>query len=43
MSSFSDSEYINQLFVAKDEVKPELFGRGPIKINGGYHISNVLS
>ena len=38
MSSFSDSEYINQLFVAKDEVKPELFGRGPIKINGSTYL-----
>jgi hypothetical protein len=34
MSSFSDSEFINQLFVAKDEVKPECLGRGTKKING---------
>lgn len=34
MSSFSDSEYIQQLLVAKDEVKPENLGRGPLKIRG---------
>ena len=38
MSSFSDSEYINQLFVAKDEVKPENLGRGENKINGSCYM-----
>jgi hypothetical protein len=34
MSSFSDSEYIGQLFVSKDEVRPESMGRGDQKIRG---------
>jgi hypothetical protein len=34
MSSFSDSEYIQRLFVAKDEVKPEILGRGKSEIRG---------
>ena len=38
MSSFSDSEFINQLFVAKDEVKPECLGRGEKKINGSCYM-----
>lgn len=37
MSSYSDSEYINQLFCAKDEVKPEILGRGINKINGSMY------
>jgi len=42
MSSFSDSEYINQLFVAKDEVKPNLFGRGKKKINGSAYLQSPV-
>lgn len=42
MSSFSDSEYINQLFVAKDEVKPNLFGRGTKKINGSAYLQSPV-
>jgi hypothetical protein len=42
MSSFSDSEYINQLFVAKDEVKPENLGRGEEKINGSCYMQGPI-
>lgn len=34
MSSFSDSEYIQRCFIAKDEVKPESLGRGKAAIRG---------
>lgn len=42
MSSFSDSEYIEQLFVAKDEVKPELLGRGPASIRGSSYFQGPV-
>lgn len=38
MSSFSDSEYIGQLFVSKDEVRPEAMGRGVRKIRGSQYV-----
>lgn len=38
MSSYSDSELIEQLFVAKDVVKPENLGRGPAKIRGSTYM-----
>jgi hypothetical protein len=38
MSSFSDSEYIQNLFNAKDEVKPENLGRGAAKIRGSAYM-----
>jgi len=42
MSSFSDSEYIEQLFVAKDEVKPEILGRGTAKIAGSAYLQGPI-
>lgn len=38
MSSFSDSEYIGRCFVAKDEVKPEILGRGKKAIRGATYL-----
>ena len=38
MSSFTDEEYIQRLFVAKDEVKPENLGRGPAAIRGSSYM-----
>ena len=38
MSSFSDEEYIQRCFIAKDEVKPENLGRGPAAIRGSAYI-----
>lgn len=38
MSSFSDSEYIQRLFVARDQVTPEILGRGPFTIRGSAYM-----
>jgi hypothetical protein len=38
MSSFTDEEYIQRVFVAKDEVKPEILGRGPAAIRGSAYM-----
>lgn len=42
MSSFTDEEYIQRLFVAKDEVKPELLGRGPGVIRGSAYLQGPV-
>ena len=38
MSSFTDEEYIQRCFIAKDEVKPENLGRGPAAIRGSAYL-----
>jgi len=38
MSSFSDEELFGRLFTAKDEVKPEILGRGPAAIRGSTYL-----
>jgi hypothetical protein len=42
MSSFSDEELFGRLFVAKDEVKPEILGRGPAAIHGATYLQGPV-
>ena len=42
MSSFCDEENIQRLFVAKDEVKPELLGRGPAAVRGSTYMQGPV-
>jgi hypothetical protein len=42
MSSFTDEEYIQRLFVAKDEVKPEILGRGPAVVRGSTYMQGPV-
>ena len=42
MSSFTDEEYIQRLFVAKDDVRPELLGRGPGVIRGSAYLQGPV-
>jgi hypothetical protein len=42
MSSFTDEENIQRLFVACDAVKPEILGRGPAAIRGSAYVQGPL-
>lgn len=42
MSSFCDEENVQRLFVAKDEVRPEILGRGPAAVGGSTYMQGPV-